>query len=1032
MRSGSEERPRLETANGDGTCIEVGRAVRSGPDAFAAAADAAADAVRQLRLHAPTALLVFASPVHGADEVVRGARSVAGVPVLGASSAGEILDGEHEGSVVVAALASPHLCVRMAAGRAVSDGWRAAVDEALDDPRLRSYFDGSPAPWTELTRRGRAAFALLLSPGSTRRAPSMTYEILEAVKRRSLGRLPIFGGASASDAGAEANHVFAGDRALRDGLAVALFETELQFGIALSHGLRPTERRCTVTAARGHEVLEIDGRPAAEAYADLLGVPRGSLDGTHVATATGRVVGLADPIGQYMPDVAGYVTPAGGINFTIPVSPGTVLTLLEASGDSAANAGRDALRKAKLRGGIAEPAVAIVTRCSLRPKVLGGAVRDEVGRLVETLGGAPLVGFQSMGEEGLSDEGVPRHTNMVSSILVLGKDLSQVARVARENERLLRRSQADLEQLVAERTAQLTAANLNLAAEVAERRRAEASERRQARALRTLSACNAALVRAADEQALLESVCRLVVEVGGYQVAWVGTPQHDEARSVRPVAQAGADDGLIAMLDLTWADRERGRGPTGMALRTGRPAVVRDITTDPLFAPWRAEVARRGFSSVASFPLLVDGRPIAALTLDAEVDAFDDDELKLLAELADDVAFGIAALRTRAERAALTTKLVQADRLAVTGTLAAGVAHEINNPLAYTMAALEFLEQELRELAPDVGAGRLEEAMQAIAEAREGAVRVKHVVRDLKTFSRVDDETTARVELRRVIESSINMAWNEIRHRARMVKDYARTPPVTANESRLGQVFLNLLVNAAQAIPEGRADANEIRVATRTDGAGRAVVEVRDTGAGIPADVAAHIFDPFFTTKPVGIGTGLGLSICRNLVSALGGDIAVESRVGEGSTFRVTLPAAVPTVEDRAARSPPGPAPSGRSGRVLVVDDDASLAAGLRRALRRHHEVLVATDAAEVRDRIAGGERFDAILCDLMMPSMTGMELHAAVARIAPDQAGRMVFMTGGAFTASARQFLAEVPNPRLEKPFDAANLLAVLRGVVR
>jgi CheY-like chemotaxis protein len=304
-------------------------------------------------------------------------------------------------------------------------------------------------------------------------------------------------------------------------------------------------------------------------------------------------------------------------------------------------------------------------------------------------------------------------------------------------------------------------------------------------------------------------------------------------------------------------------------------------------------------------------------------------------------------------------------------------------------------------------------------------------VRDLKTFSRVDGDHRARIDLRAVIESSINLAFNEIRYRARLVEDYGAPPPVLANEARLGQVFLNLLVNAAQAIPEGHVDENEIRVTTRTDERGRAVVEIRDSGAGIPRESLGHIFEPFFTTKPRGEGTGLGLSICRNIVAALQGEILIEGAAGGGTVVRVVLPAAPQKIETAPAASPgPAPVAQARRGRVLVVDDEPSICKALRRALREH-DVVTCTSAREALERIRLGERFDVVLTDLVMPEMTGMELHANLLALAPDQAERIVLVTGGAFTQAAREFLTIVPNARIEKPFDPAAVRALVRGFV-
>jgi CheY-like chemotaxis protein len=298
-------------------------------------------------------------------------------------------------------------------------------------------------------------------------------------------------------------------------------------------------------------------------------------------------------------------------------------------------------------------------------------------------------------------------------------------------------------------------------------------------------------------------------------------------------------------------------------------------------------------------------------------------------------------------------------------------------------------------------------------------------------FSRSDEEERrGPVDVRGVLESSARMASNEIRHRARLVKDYGDAPPAHANEARLGQVFLNLLINAAQAIPEGRAEANEIGIATRSDAAGNVVVEIRDTGSGIPPDVLPRIFDPFFTTKPVGVGTGLGLAICHRIIVSLGGSISVDTRPGKGTQFRITLPRAGAQAAP-AAKAAGAEAAQGRRGRVLVIDDEPALCTMIQRILASQHEVVAITRAREALRVLGEGGRFDAILCDLMMPEMTGMELHAELSRLDPEQAGRVIFMTGGAFTQNARTFLDQVKNPTVEKPFTAATLRGAVRGLL-
>ena len=399
----------------------------------------------------------------------------------------------------------------------------------------------------------------------------------------------------------------------------------------------------------------------------------------------------------------------------------------------------------------------------------------------------------------------------------------------------------------------------------------------------------------------------------------------------------------------------------------------------------------------------------------------------------------LVVARDVTERAESQHALLQRDRMAALGTLSAGVAHEINNPLTYMLVNLEHVLRRLRaasasddpiaELANGSGTGGLTGLAQSLQQAVEGANRVRQIVRSLLTFSQGNVEQRGVADVRGIVESAVQMAWHELRHRARLVKSLGDVPPVEANEARLGQVFLNLLINAAQAIPEGHADRHEVRVATRTDAHGNAIVEVGDTGIGISPEDLPRIFDPFFTTKGEA-GTGLGLSISMGTIRVLGGEILVDSTPGRGSTFRVVLPPAKPW---RVA--PPSSTHDARSGRpahlaqrrVLVIDDERLVGDAIARALSEENHVEVVTDAQEALTRIAAGQMYDVVLCDLMMPVVTGMDLYAEVLRAAPKMAGRIVFMTGGAFTPRARAFLESIGNPCLEKPIDMGKLRSLL-----
>jgi PAS domain S-box-containing protein len=378
-------------------------------------------------------------------------------------------------------------------------------------------------------------------------------------------------------------------------------------------------------------------------------------------------------------------------------------------------------------------------------------------------------------------------------------------------------------------------------------------------------------------------------------------------------------------------------------------------------------------------------------------------------------------------------------RMASVGTLAAGVAHEINNPLAYVLSNLEWVAAQLdqasallaSEPAPGAAAAtalaRLAGVRPVLGEAFEGAERIRSIVRDLRLFSRSSDREgagAASCDVVRTVRAAVSLASVELRLRARMALALEDgLPRIGGDEHRLGQVFLNLLVNAAQAIPERRLEENLIRVGARPGEAGEVLVEVEDTGAGMTPSTVAHVFEPFFTTKPPGTGTGLGLSICHGIVAELGGRIEVSSRPGAGTLFRVRLPVApAPGAQPEAPARPAEPVTAPR-GRILLVDDDPLVGSAVARVLS-DHEVHSCTSPAEALRRCSA-ERFDLVLCDLMMLEMTGMELQRRLRPEHPDLAARLIFVTGGAFTAEASAFLESTPNPHLAKPFDVERLRA-------
>jgi signal transduction histidine kinase len=402
----------------------------------------------------------------------------------------------------------------------------------------------------------------------------------------------------------------------------------------------------------------------------------------------------------------------------------------------------------------------------------------------------------------------------------------------------------------------------------------------------------------------------------------------------------------------------------------------------------------------------------------------------------DELKLAVARVLLEQDRKRLAVRLREAERAAVLDTIALGMGHEINNPLTYVLAGLELLQVQMANLRPGTSRRNrlrtLDEMDVLIHDAKVGAEKVRAIVSGLRLLSRPRNALPHPVDLGNLVQSAVDLVWNEIRHRAQLKRSLRPSTFVEGDEGRLGQVFVNLIINAAQSIEPGSVDSNEIRVSVDVRDEW-AVVEIGDTGGGIPPEVKARVFEPFFTTKDPGTGTGLGLAISRSIVEEHRGQIELEGAPGQGTVVRVVLPLRQAVVRKEIASPAPNVLPpSAGPARVLVVDDEPLVLAAVARALQRDHEVTLvgsASDALEALD----AHRFDVILCDVMMANMTGVQLHAEIARRhGDDLAARMVFMTGGAFGSAIQAFRARMPNRWVEKPFRVRDLKGVIADVVR
>ena len=419
--------------------LQVGHGVSINDNSFSAGVEAARLAMQGITIEHLSVVFVFASVRYNLSELLAGVNSIVGkVPVIGNTTAGEICNQPLNQSIVVTALASPHLSIQLGIGKNVSLDWKKAVNDATNSNELKPFFSLDSNIWIDLVRQGKSVFAITLSPGNTRHANSFGYEILEELKQRSHDRIQFFGGCAADDWNMETNYVFCGDEAHPDSLLIAIFETNLKFGIAMAHGFLPSDKKAVATKVDDHEVLQFDGLRAADRYSQMLDTNLKDLKDKHVTLTSGKPAGTLDMLGQYRINVASYFTNEGAVRFSQPVSENTTVTIMEGQPEKLIEAGQNAFHKAILQGKIKQPAIVFLFSCALRSKILRDLASEEIhtikSLLKETI---PITGFYAFGEQGVTGGGVSCHGNEMISILVFGDELSVQAEIVLENKQLL-------------------------------------------------------------------------------------------------------------------------------------------------------------------------------------------------------------------------------------------------------------------------------------------------------------------------------------------------------------------------------------------------------------------------------------------------------------------------------------------------------------------------------------------------------------------------------------------------------------------
>ncbi len=551
--------------------------------------------------------------------------------------------------------------------------------------------------------------------------------------------------------------------------------------------------------------------------------------------------------------------------------------------------------------------------------------------------------------------------------------------------------------------------------------RTQMALRRTNRALRVLGATLGASSAATGEQEFLDAVCRIVVDVGGYRLAWVGWAERNPERQVRPVAQAGYEEGYLQSIVITYNESATGQGPVGTAIRTGLPATARNVSTDPSFHPWRDDALRRGYNSVAAVPLLDDDSAIGALAIYAsEPEAFDDEELRLLERVGTELARGLAGRRTRAESERLQARLQDAQKLEAVGRLAGGVAHEFNNLLTSIAGNVEFLREQFHDDA---------DAATGLWEIGRAAKRASELVHQLLAFSGKQVVAWEDVDVNALVKDMLPVVAVLAGEGVTVERELEAEPSlVRANRDQIRQVILRLCDNARDAMPNG----GTLRISTH-NAVSRApgkepgsderqvVLAVTDTGEGMADETLHRASEPFFTTRDPFRRPGLGLSTVHGIVSRWEGVLELRSQPGQGTTASVSLPSRAPAAAEPAEDLVASP----ETRTILVVEDEDAVRAVVCRTLAREgYSILDAPNAEDALEKAAAFDgEIDLLVTDVVMPGMTGSELSQVLEARRPGL--RVLYMSGHTEDEIVRRGIDRENVEFLQKPFSPRDLAA-------